>query len=359
VTRAYNFSAGPGALPEPVLRRAQQAIWDHAGTGIGILEHSHRGKPFLEVLAQAEERIRRLGGLGDDHAVLFLQGGASAQFYMVPMSFLGGGTADYCDTGAWSAKAIADARRYGTVHVACSSAADDYAHVPDTARWSASPTYAHYTSNETIHGTQWARPPEPPAGVPLVCDASSDIFSRPLDAARHDLIYAGAQKNLGPSGVTVVIVRRALAERGNRDLPALLQYRTYIADPMPNTPSTFGIYVLGEVLAWIEERGGLAAMAELAAAKAKLLYDHLDDSRRFHAVARPGSRSLMNVVFRTGDPAVDRAFVAEAERQGLAGLAGHRSVGGMRASIYNAFPIEGVQRLVEVMKAFEVRAPAT
>jgi phosphoserine aminotransferase len=343
-----------------VLQRAQAAIWDHAGTGVGILEHSHRGKPFLEVLAHADERMRRLAGIGDDHAILYLQGGASAQFFMLPMSFLGAGaTADYCDTGAWSAKAIADARRYGGVHLACSSQADKYTYVPTELQWSAAPVYAHFTSNETIHGVQWASPPVPPPGVPLICDASSDIFSRPIDVAAHDLIYAGAQKNLGPSGVTVVIARKSFLERGSHDLPALLQYRTYVADPMPNTPSTFGIYVVAEVLAWIEAQGGLAAMAEHNAAKAQLLYDYLDDSKRFSAVARPGSRSTMNVVFRTGDPATDKAFIAEAERQGLAGLAGHRSVGGMRASIYNAFPIEGVRRLIEVMKAFELTSPAT
>jgi phosphoserine aminotransferase len=214
--------------------------------------------------------------------------------------------------------------------------------------------YAHFTSNETIHGTQWATEPTPPAGVPLVCDASSDIFSRPIDVAKYGLVYAGAQKNLGPSGVTIVIIRKDLAERGATDLPAMLQYRTFIAErSLYNTPNTFGIYVVGEVLAWIEERGGLAAIAEENAAKARLLYDFLDDSRRFRAIAKPGSRSTMNVTFRTGDAALDKAFVAEATAKGLDGLSGHRSVGGMRASIYNAFPIEGVRALVDAMKEFE------
>ena len=352
--RIYNFSSGPAALPEPVLRAAQQAIWNHAGTGIGILEHSHRGAAFREVLARAEATARRLARIPDDYAVLFLQGGATQQFYMVPMSFLGGGTADYCNTGAWSKKAIADARRYGEVHVACSSEDERFTYVPEAPRWSASPAYVHFTSNETIHGTQWAREPEPPPGVPLVCDASSDIFSRPIDVTRYALIYAGAQKNLGPSGVTVVIARKDFVERGAEDLPALLQYRTFVAEQsMYNTPNTFGVYVIAEVLAWLEGKGGLAAIAEENAAKSQLLYDHLEASALFRPIARPGSRSRMNVVFRSPDEETDRRFVAFAAARGLDGLGGHRSVGGMRASIYNAFPIDGVRALIEAMKEFE------
>ena len=342
--RRYNFSSGPAVLPEPVLQRAQAAIWDHAGTGIGILEHSHRGKPFLEVLARAEATMRRVAGIPDSHAVLFLQGGATAQFFMVPMNFLGGGTADYCETGAWSSKAIKDAQRYGRVHVACRS--------PEEApRWSEAPVYAHFCSNETIHGVQWRAEPDAPA--PLVCDASSDIFSKPIDVAKYALIYAGAQKNLGPSGVTLVIARRDWLERGARDLPAVLQYRTYVADPMPNTPNTFGIYVIAEVLAWIEAEGGLAAMAERNAEKARMLYDYLDRSEMFSAVVPAGARSTMNVVFHTGDEALDARFCAEAAARGLDGLAGHRSVGGMRASMYNAVPIEGPRALVAFMEDFE------
>jgi phosphoserine aminotransferase len=360
--RIYNFSSGPAVLPEPVLRRAQQAIWNHAGTGIGILEHSHRGPAFAEVLASTEARLRSVAGIPDDYAVLFLPGGASAQFYQVPMNLLGGrpgATADYCSTGAWSEKAIAEAHRYGTVHVACSSRDDDFTYVPEAPRWSAAPVYAHFTSNETIHGTQWAAPPTPPPGVPLVCDASSDLLSRPIEIRRHGLIYAGAQKNLGPAGVTVVIARQDLIAGGATDLPGLLQYRIYLAErSMPNTPNTFAIYVVGEVLAWIEAEGGLAAMAERNHAKAALVYDYLDGSRRFRAVARPGSRSAMNLTFRTGDAALDRAFVAAAAARGLDGLAGHRSVGGMRASLYNAMPIEGARALVTMMRDFERDHPA-
>jgi phosphoserine aminotransferase len=344
--RIFNFSSGPAALPEPVLRRAQDAIWDLAGTGIGVLEHSHRGAAFGEVLARAESLARRLLGIPDDYAVLFLQGGATQQFFQVPMNFLAGGTADYCNTGAWSEKAIKDAKRYGAVHIACSNPGE----VPS---WSDRPVYAHFTSNETIHGVQWPAEPAVPDGVPLVCDASSDIFSRPLDVTRYGLIYAGAQKNLGPSGVTLVIIRKDWAERGAKDLPAVLQYRTFIADSMPNTPNTFGIYVLAEVLSWLEGEGGVAAIAARNTEKARLLYDALERSTRFQAIVPPGIRSQMNVVFRTGDDALDRRFCAEAAAQGLDGLGGHRSVGGMRASMYNAFPLEGTRALIEFMEDFE------
>jgi phosphoserine aminotransferase len=354
--RIYNFSSGPAVLPEPVLRRAQDAIWDLDGTGIGILEHSHRGAAFEAVLARAEGLVRSLAGIPDDYAVLFIQGGATTQFFMAPMNFLGGGAADYANTGTWSQKAIKDARRYGEVRIACSSEADAFAFVPSEQTWTADATYAHFTSNETIHGTQWREPPAVPLGVPLFCDASSDIFSRPIDVTRYGLIYAGAQKNLGPSGVTLVIIRKDLAERGSRDLPGLLQYRTFVAErSMLNTPPTFGIYVLSEVLAWLESQGGLAAIGARNAAKAALLYDFLDASRLFRGLVRADSRSQMNVTFRTSSEALDRQFVAEATAAGFDGLAGHRSAGGMRASIYNAFPVEGVQALVRFMEQFEAR----
>jgi phosphoserine aminotransferase len=358
VTRTFNFSAGPAVLPEPVLRRAQAAIWDLEGTGIGVLEHSHRGKAFQAVADRAEALVRKVGGVPDSHAVMFLQGGASTQFFQVPMSFLGGGTADYCNTGVWSQKAIAEARRFGTVHVACSSEASRFDHIPPAAetRWSDAPAYAHFTSNNTVVGTQWRREPEVPAGVPLVCDASSDIYSRPIDFTRYALVYAGAQKNLGPSGVTVVIARRDFVERGSRDLPTMLQYRTHVAEgSMYNTPPTFGIYVLAEVLAWIDELGGLEAMAERNQAKAAVLYDFLDQSSLFRGTARADSRSLMNVTFRASDEAMEKQFIAEATAAGLDGLKGHRLVGGMRASIYNAFPVEGVRALVGFMQDFERR----
>jgi phosphoserine aminotransferase len=355
--RKLNFSSGPAALPEEVLRRAQAAIWDLEGSGIGVLEHSHRGPAFMKVADRAERRVRDVGNIPDDYAVLFLQGGASSQFFGVPMNFLRpGATADYCNTGVWSAKAIAEARRLGSVHVACSSEQSAFDHIPAAAdtRWSAAPAYAHFTSNNTIYGTQWREEPVPPRGVPLVCDASSDLFSRPIDVRRYGLVYAGAQKNLGIAGVTLVIARRDLIAHGRDDLPTMLQYRTHeLAGSMHNTPPTFAIYVLAEVLGWIAAEGGLAAMAERNQAKAKLLYDFLDGSRAFRGVARADSRSLMNVTFRAATPALERELLARADARGLDGLAGHRTVGGLRASIYNAFPEHGVRRLVQLLAELE------
>ncbi|HWU89083.1 MAG TPA: 3-phosphoserine/phosphohydroxythreonine transaminase [Kofleriaceae bacterium] len=354
MTRKLNFSSGPAALPEVVLRRAQDALIDLDGSGIGILEHSHRGPEFGRVLERTEAAIREVGGIGDEYAVLFITAGATHHFAMVPRSFLGPGeTADYCHTGVWSGKAMEEARRVGTVHVACTSE-PAFAAVPASFAWSASPRYVHYTSNETIYGTQWGAPPPPPAPAPLVCDASSDIFSRPLALANHGLIYAGAQKNLGPSGISLVIARRDFLETGRADLPPLDQYRTFASErSMHNTPNTFGVYVIGEVLAWIRAEGGLAAMAERNARKAGVLYDFLDQSRAFRPHAAPGSRSLMNVTFRGATKAIEETLIARAEERGMSGLRGHRSVGGMRASIYNAFPEEGVHRLVQLLDEVE------
>jgi phosphoserine aminotransferase len=353
--RRFNFSSGPATLPDRVLRAAQAAIWDLDGSGIGILEHSHRGPEFAAVIARAETLIRQLAQVSDDHAVLFVTGTASAHFHMVPMNFLSAGhTADYCHTGVWSGKAIAEARRQGAVHLACSSEADQFTQIPSQWQWSPAPAYVHFTSNNTIYGTQWSAPPTPPAGVPLVCDASSDLFSRPIDVGRYDLIYAGAQKNLGPSGITLVIARRSFIASGRRDLPPLLRYQNYADEhSLYNTPNTFGIYVLAEVLQWIADRGGLAAMHAHNLAKARLLYDFLDRSRVFSGHATPDSRSLMNVTFRAATPAIEDALLTDVEAHGMSGLRGHRSVGGLRASIYNAFPLRGVERLVERLEHFE------
>ncbi|HUQ06145.1 MAG TPA: 3-phosphoserine/phosphohydroxythreonine transaminase [Kofleriaceae bacterium] len=357
--RIFNFSSGPAVLPELVLRRAQEAIWDLDGSGIGILEHSHRGKAFMAVLERTEARLRQLAGIPDSYAVLFLQGGASTQFFQVPMNFLGGragATADYCHTGVWSKKAIAEARRYGGIHVACSSEDAQFTYVPSAAEttWSSAPAYVHFTSNNTIYGSQWASEPAVPAGVPLVCDASSDIFSKPIDIEKYAMIYAGAQKNLGPAGVTLVIIRKDFLESGSKDLPTMLQYRTHAGEQsMFNTPPTFGIYVIGEVAAWILEQGGLAAMAERNRAKARVLYDYLDQSKLVRGTVRADSRSLMNVVFRCVDTALEPELIRQATARGLDGLKGHRTVGGMRASIYNAFPLEGVHALVDFLRELE------
>jgi phosphoserine aminotransferase len=335
-------------LPEPVLRRAQEAIWDLDGSGIGILEHSHRGPEFGRVLDRTEALVREVGGIGDDYAVVFVTAGATAHFAMVAQNFLTDAGADYCHTGVWSGKAIDEARRCGTVHVACSSEGDRFASTPTVFSWSTAPRYAHYTSNETIYGTRWDAPP--PAPAPLVCDASSDIFSRPLVLANHALIYAGAQKNLGPSGISLVIARKDFIDSGRRDLSPLAQYRTYVKErSMYNTPNTFGIWMIGETCAWIRDQGGLAAMGERNARKAKRLYDYLDASQVWRAHARPGSRSDMNVTFRGATTELEERLLARAAERGLSGLRGHRSVGGLRASIYNAFPEDGVARLVELL----------
>ncbi|MEO8030921.1 MAG: 3-phosphoserine/phosphohydroxythreonine transaminase [Gemmatimonadota bacterium] len=355
--RIFNFCAGPAVLPEPVLKQAQQDIWNVAGSGIGILEHSHRGKVFDRILDETIAACRELSGIPDDYEVLFVQGGASLQFAMVPMNILPAGrTADYINTGVWSEKAIKEAQRLGATHEAATGKGSKFTRIPAASeiRYSADPAYVHYTSNNTIYGTQWRNEPAPPSGVPLVCDASSDIYSRPLDIRKYGLIYAGSQKNLGPAGVVLVIIRKDLIERAPKTLPTMLQYRTFAADrSMYNTPPTFAIYAIGLVLKWITETGGLAAMAERNEAKAKLLYDALDESRMFSPPADAGSRSLMNVCFRGPDEATENRFIAEATRRGLDGLKGHRNAGGMRASIYNAMPRAGVEALVGFIREFE------
>jgi len=355
--RIHNFNAGPGVLPEPVLQQAQRDIWDIGGSGMGIMEHSHRGKLFEKIIAEAEASARELARIPDNYRVLFIQGGATQQFAMVPMNLLSPGrTADYLVTGAWSEKALKEAKKFGTTHVALTGEASNYSEIPDPGqiRYSDQPVYVHLTTNNTIFGTQWRAEPPVPAGVPLVADTSSDMFSRPIDVSKYGLIYAGAQKNLGPSGIVMVIVRDDLVELGPSSIATMLQYRVYAKEKsLHNTPPTLAIYLVGRVLDWIRETGGLAAMAERNEAKARLLYDFLDQSSFFRGTAAAGSRSLMNVCFRAPTEALENAFCAEAEKRGMAGLKGHRSVGGMRASIYNACPRTSVEALVAFMKEFE------
>jgi phosphoserine aminotransferase len=355
--RIHNFSAGPAVLPESVLRKAQDAIWNVAGSGIGIMEHSHRGKVFDRIIAEAEQACRELAGIPDNYRVLFLQGGASLQFAMVPMNFLAPDrTADYLVTGVWSQKAVKEAKPVGKVHIAASSEPTKFDRIPTPAeiRYSPAPAYVHITTNNTIYGTQWRAEPPVPNGVPMVADTSSDMYSRPIDVRKYGLIYAGAQKNLGPSGVVLVIIRDDLVEAGAKNLPTMLQYRTHVAErSLYNTPPTFGIYVMGEVFKWIQAQGGLAAMAQHNEAKARLLYDYLDESDFFRGSAERESRSLMNVCFRAPSEELDAKFIGEATKRGLDGLKGHRSAGGMRASIYNACPREAVEALVGFMKEFE------
>jgi phosphoserine aminotransferase len=357
--RIWNLSAGPAVLPESVLEEARENLLSLGNTGIGILEHSHRGKAFLKVYEETEALCREVGGIPANYKVLFLQGGASLQFSMIPMNFLAADrTADYLVTGAWSEKAVEEAQRFGTVHMACSSQDRNYCYIPKTYTFSDRPAYIHYTSNNTIFGTQFREMPQLPAGVDLICDASSDIFSRPIDVSKYALIYAGAQKNLGPAGVTLVIMRDDLVERGPKNLPMMLQYRTHAKnESMYNTPPTFAIYVVGLVLKWIKSNGGLAAMGERNARKAAVLYSHLDQSQLFKPTADKDSRSQMNVTFVTSNADIDAKFCNAATKAGFDGLKGHRSVGGMRASIYNAFPEAGVAALIEFLKQFEATNP--
>ena len=354
--RVFNFGAGPAVLPEPVLERIRQDLPALPGVGMSVLEISHRSSAFDEILATAEANIRGLAGVPDDYHVLFLQGGATLQFSMVPMNLLpAGGTADYLLTGSWAAQAAREAEKFGSVRVAASTEAEGYRRLPTAAEIDVSPdaAYAHMTTNNTIAGTQW--PALPDVGDrPLVVDASSDIFSRPLDVARHGLVYAGAQKNLGPAGVTLVIVRDDLADRGPSSLPKLMRYATYVqGGSRPNTPPVFAIYVVSLVTAWLRGQGGLEAVAARNERKAAKLYAAIDRTDFYRGVADPGSRSLMNVTFRLPTAELEKRFVEQAEAAGLAGLKGHRSVGGLRASIYNAFPETGVDALVTFMTEFE------
>ncbi|MEO1585186.1 MAG: 3-phosphoserine/phosphohydroxythreonine transaminase [Planctomycetota bacterium] len=360
MTRAINFSAGPGAVPEAVIRQAQADLWDLFGTGIGILEHSHRGAAFDRVLAEAEADCREVGGIPDNYRVLFLQGGATTQGFQVPMAFLPeDGTADYFHTGKWATEAIHEAKRFGGVHVAASSEPTRFDRIPGDAEvsYSSSPAYVQFTSNNTLMGTQWHRmPPEPPAGSWFACDASSDIFCRPIDVTRYGLIYAGGQKNLGPAGTVLVIVRDDVLEKQARELPWMLDYKVQAErESRFNTPPTFGIYLMGQSFKWILSEGGLGEMQRRAESRASRVYEALDASGFYRPHARAEDRSIMNLTFFTPTPELDAAFVAEADEAGLKNLKGHREVGGMRASMYNAFPDAGADALVSFLKEFEAR----
>ena len=354
--KVYNFAAGPAMLPVEVMQKAQQEFTAYQDSGSGIMELSHRGKYFKPVIERAVANVRQLMKLDDDQEVIFVQGGASMQFAMIPMNLLNGGTADYVDTGVWSNKAAKEAKLFGTVNVAASSRETKYDHIPARSEWKLTPgaAYMHITSNNTIAGTQYQQLPTAPAGVPLIADMSSDIMSRVFDAGKFDLIYAGAQKNLGPSGLALVIIRKSLAERTSDRVPTMLRYSTYIDEgSMFNTPPTFGIYMLALVTDYFIARGGVAALEEVNNAKAAELYGFLDGSNFFKSTVAKADRSRMNVVFRTPSDELDAEFIAEAKNNGLMELKGHRLVGGCRASIYNAMPIEGVRALIEFMKKFE------
>ena len=344
-------------LPAEVMLKAQAEFASYQDSGSGLMELSHRGKYFQPVIDRAEANIRELLGLSDEYAVLFIQGGASMQFAMIPMNLLNGGTADVVETGVWSKKAAKEAKLFGNVNIVASSADTKYDHIPDQSLWKYTPgaAYMHITSNNTIAGTQFQTLPTAPAGVPLIADMSSDIMSRVFDASKFDMFYAGAQKNLGPSGVALVVMKKSLAERTSDKVPTMLRYSTYIDEgSMFNTPPTFSIYMLALVTDWVKAQGGVAAMEEINNAKAAKLYDFMDNSTFFKSPVAKADRSRMNVVFRTPSEELDAKFIAEAKANGLTELKGHRLVGGCRASIYNAMPIEGVEALVEFMKQFEL-----
>lgn len=358
MARAYNFSAGPAVLPEEVLRQAQEEMVDWHGSGMSVMEMSHRGKEFVSIAEQAEADLRELMAVPDNYKVLFLQGGASTQFAMIPLNLLQGKSgADYINTGAWSKKAIAEAKRYCDVNIAGSSEAASFTTAPAQSELKLNPeaAYLHYTPNETIGGVEFPYVPE--AGdVPLVADMSSNILSRPVDVAKYGIIYAGAQKNIGPAGLTVAIVREDLIGKAAEGTPAMLDYASHAgADSMYNTPPTYGWYLAGLVFQWLKRNGGLSAMAKINQRKAGALYDAIDASDFYANPVDRECRSLMNVPFTLANPELDATFLEEAKAAGLVTLKGHRSVGGMRASIYNAMPEEGVKALIDFMADFERR----
>ncbi|WP_339344566.1 3-phosphoserine/phosphohydroxythreonine transaminase [uncultured Alcanivorax sp.] len=358
MSRAYNFCAGPAALPQAVLEQAQQEMLDYRGLGLSIMEMSHRDNVFVEIAEQAEKDLRDLMGISDDYAVLFLQGGASSQFAMVPMNLLGEGqTADYINTGQWSKKAIKEAGRYGKINVAASSEDTNFSTVPPQDSWNLSdnPAYVHYCPNETIGGLEYSFVPAV-GDTPLVTDMSSTILSRPVDVNQYGLIYAGAQKNIGPAGLTLVIVRKDLLGKAASSVPAMLNYQIHADNgSMYNTPPTYAWYLSGLVFSWLKKQGGVGNMGEINQRKAEKLYGFIDNSGLYSNPVEVISRSRMNVPFVLADDRLDKPFLDQAQAAGLLNLKGHRSVGGMRASIYNAVPEAAVDALIAFMAEFEKR----
>ncbi len=354
--RIHNFNPGPAALPLSVLEEIQQNFLDFKGTGMSITEISHRSREFDDVINDAVARTRRLLNLDDNFEVLFIQGGASLQFAMIPMNFLPDGqSADYVDTGTWSTKAIKEAQLQGkSVAVVASSEDENYSYIPKNIAFNEDAAYVHLTSNNTIKGTQWSQFPDT-GDIPILCDMSSDIMSRPLDVQKFGMLYAGAQKNIGPAGACLVILRKDMLDRIPETVPTMLKYSTFAAkNSLYNTPPCFAVYTIQLVLKWLEETiGGLEKMAAINHSKAQLLYGFMDGSDFYRPTARPDSRSLMNVTFRLPSEALEKQFVAQALANGLGGLKGHRSVGGCRASIYNAITLAAVEALVDFMKSFE------
>ncbi len=359
MSRIWNFSAGPAALPEEVLSQAQAELLDWHGAGCGVMEMSHRGKEFMSILAQAEEDLRELMGIPQQYKVLFLQGGATQQFAQIPMNLLAGRSADYIVTGSWSKKAVKEAQRVGNVRVAATTEASNFTRLPTAEEIKLDPfaAYLHVCTNETIHGIEIPAERIADVGVPLVADMSSHILSRPVPVEKFGLIYAGAQKNIGPSGLTLVIIHQDLLGMAPLTIPTVMDYAVMAEnDSMLNTPPTFGIYMAGLVFQWLKRQGGLSAIEAMNVEKANLLYDCIDNSGGFYSnPVDPDCRSRMNVPFVLANPELDAAFLAESKAAGLVSLKGHKSVGGMRASIYNAVPLAAVQALVEFMNDFAQR----
>lgn len=352
MSKKYNFYAGPAILPYEVMKKAQDDLLDFNGMGLSIMEISHRSKEFTEVIETAEAKIKSLLGVPDNYSVMFIQGGASLQFGMIPMNLLKGGKADYVHTGEWAKKAIKEAKLFGTVNIAGTSEDKNFNYIPNI-KLSPDATYVHVTSNETIGGIQYQSFPDT-GNIPLIADMSSDIFSRRLDVSKFAMIYAGAQKNMGPAGVTLVIMRNDLIENAADNLTTMMSYKTHMEKKsMYNTPPCFAVYIVKLVLEWLENNGGLEAMEKRNDEKAKLLYDAIDNLSLFTGTAEKKDRSKMNVTFRLSTEELEAKFISEATKQGLIGLKGHRSVGGCRASIYNAMSIEGVKELVKFMEKFQ------
>lgn len=356
MNRVYNFAPGPSMLPLEVLEQVQKDLLCYGSTGMSVMEMSHRSSLFQEIFDSTKEKLKAALSVPDSHEILFLQGGATLQFAAIPMNLMEGGTADYAVTGNFSGKAAKEAEKYGHVNIACDSSDAGHDRIPAQSelKLSDEAKYFYYCANNTVYGTEWQYVPETKA--PLVCDMSSDILSRPVDVAKFGLIYAGAQKNMAPAGLTVVILDKSLAGREMPITPSVMSYKTLIkADSMLNTPPCWCIYMLGLTLDWLESQGGVAGMEQIKRERAGRVYAYLDESRLFKAHARADSRSDMNVTFRTGDPELDAEFVKGAAARGLLNLKGHKVAGGMRASLYNAMPMEGVTALIEYMKEFETK----
>ncbi len=355
--RVHNFNAGPAVLPEEVLREAQADLFNYKGMGLSVMEMSHRSKEYQAIIDETYAAVKRIYNLGDDWEVLFLQGGASMQFLMVPMNFAHEGKeANYINTGVWSKKAISEAKKIGkTVHIAASSEDKNFSYIPKTWKLSENPAYVHITTNNTIFGTEWKIDPEIPAGIPLIADMSSNFMSKPIDVEKYSMIYAGAQKNVGPAGCVVVMIKKDFLATASPNLPSMMDFQLHAKNgSMYNTPPTFTIYMIGLVLKWIEAFGGLTMIEKNNIAKANYIYDAIDASNGFYkGTVEPEARSLMNITFRLPTEDLENLFISEAKKQGMIGLKGHRDVGGCRASTYNSLPLPAAHALAEFMRSFQ------